>query len=304
MSVNRITKKVQSSDGEHMLHVTVFIPDGEIKGLFQIVHGMQEYIGRYERFMTEIAQCGYIVFGHDHLGHGHSVKDDSELGFIAHENGWKRLTDDVGEVASHIRKEYGKNLPYILMGHSMGSFVARLAAQRFNEYDKLIIMGSGGPDPTSGIGIMIAKIIKSSKGEKHHSAFLGRLVFGSYNDRFEGETPHDWLSVNRENIKKFEADKLCTFPFTVSAMEDLIHLNHESNKAKWFSGIDKTKPVLLISGKDDPVGDYGKGISVVYDKLRKNGVDVTMKLYAGYRHEILNDWSYNAVVKDIEAFIN
>lgn len=303
MNVEKLTKKVPSSDGSHTLSGVVYRPEGEIKGLFHVVHGMQEYIGRYDKFMRAMAQEGYLVFGYDHLGHGKTVNSDSELGFIAHEDGWRLLVDDVDVFAGAVRKEYGDNLPFILFGHSMGSFVVRLAALRFNNYNKLIVMGTGGPNPAAGAGIALMKIIKTFKGERHVSKTAQKLAFGSYNDRFEGETAHDWLSVDRENIKRYESDKYCTFHFTVSAMEDLLKLVKNSNSARWFSGLDKEKPVLLIAGGDDPVGDYGRGVRTVYDKLKKEGANVSLKLYDGYRHEILNEKCFPEVVREIKAFV-
>lgn len=303
MDIARIDKTVASTDGEHTLHGVVFVPNGEIKGIFQVVHGMQEYIGRYESFMRDIASDGYVVFGHDHLGHGLTAEDGGEFGFIAHKGGWERLIDDVGMFAGVVRKEYGEKLPYILMGHSMGSFVVRHAAVRFNAYDKLIIMGTGGPNPASGAGIVMTKLIKAVKGERHCSDLLEKLAFGSYNDKFSEGSAHDWLSVNRENIAKYEKDKYCTFRFTASAMEDLMHLTHECNRAKWFSAVDKQKPVLLVSGRDDPVGGHGKGVETVYGRLRGSSVNVELKLYDGYRHEILNDECRDEVVRDIKKFI-
>ena len=304
MEIHKIDKKVPSTDGVHTLSGVVYIPDGEIKGLFQVVHGMQEYIGRYDRFMRDIASDGYIVFGHDHLGHGKTAADDSELGFIAHENGWQYLADDVNYFANVIRREYGKDLPYILFGHSMGSFVVRLTAEKYDDYDKLIVMGTGGPNPAAGAGLAVIKLIKATSGERHVSDTVEKLAFGSYNNRFEGETAHDWLSVNRENIKKYEADKYCTFRFTVSAMQDLVTMNISCNSKRWFSMINKEKPVLLVSGSDDPVGDYGKGVKTVCERLKENGANVTMKLYDGLRHEILNEDSYGDVLKDILTFIH
>ena len=300
-----IDKEVLSSDKKHMLKGKVYLPDGTPKGLFHVVHGMTEYIGRYDAFMRQMAQDGYLTFGYDHLGHGKTAVDQSELGFIAEENGWQYLVDDVYVFGETVRADYdGKGLPFVLMGHSMGSFIVRLAAAKFNHYDKLIVMGTGGPNPAAGSGVAISSMIKKTKGAHAYSPFIYKMAFGTYNKGLEQENdPYAWLSVNKENRDNYRKDPLCTYQFTVSAMEDLIRLNKYCNDKSWFDGIDKQKPILLVSGGEDPVGDHGKGIQKVYDKLKAAGANVTMKLYAGYRHELLKDYCGEEVVADIRAFV-
>ena len=174
-----LDKKVLSSDGIHMLAGKVYVPEGDIKGLFHVVHGMVEHISRYDGFMRELAENGYLTFGYDNLGHGHTVNDKSELGFIAHENGSKMLVDDVALFGEEIKAEYGEGLPYYLLGHSMGSFIARLAAEQYDIQDKLIIMGTGGPNPAVNPGMALIKTIKKQRdiGIIVYSVFtLGELV--------------------------------------------------------------------------------------------------------------------------------
>lgn len=303
--VRVIDKEVLSSDKKHYLKGKIYIPEGSAKGLFHVVHGMTEYIERFDGFMREIAEDGYIVFGYDHLGHGHTVDDASELGFIAHENGWKHLVDDVFIFGNEMRKTAGnEDLPFILMGHSMGSFIVRLTAAKYDHHDKLIIMGTGGPNPAAGAGIAVCGMLKAIKGERAYSGLVQKMAFGSYNKRFESENdPYAWLSVNKENRDKYRVDPLCTYRFTNSAMQDLVRLNKYCNDKKWFSEINKKKPILLVSGSEDPVGDYGKGVKKVYDSLKAAGADVTFRLYDGYRHEILNDECRDQVIADIKEFI-
>ena len=299
-----IDKEVLSSDKTHMLKGKIYIPEGSARGLFHVVHGMTEYIERYDGFMREMAGYGYIVFGYDHLGHGHTAINDSELGFIAHERGWEKLVDDVFLFGNEIKKTMENGLPFILMGHSMGSFIVRLTAAKYNHYDKLIVMGTGGPNPLAGAGARVANRIKKYRGDHFISNTIYKLTFGSYNKRFENENDiYAWLSVDKANRDRYRADPLCTFKFTVSAMHDLIVLNKRSNDKTWFSAIDKNKPILLVSGSEDPVGDYGAGIKKVYDMLKAAGADVQMKLYQGYRHEILNDACRDEVIADIKTFI-
>ena len=298
---------VPSSDGVHTLAGVVYIPDGDKKGLFHIVHGMTEHIGRYEKFMTDMAENGYICFGYDNLGHGKTVRDDSELGFISSENGWELLAKDVSAFACAVKKEFDaeERLQYILMGHSMGSFIARLAATSYVKADKLIIMGTGGANPAAAPGLKLIAFIKAVKGERHVSKLIDKIAFGSYNKRFGGgskDDPSPWLTTDAEVRKKYYADKYCTFKFTVSAMGDLIKLIQITNSSNWYNSVQKI-PMLLVSGEDDPVGNYGKGVIEVYEKLKKNNIPAELKLYSGARHEILNDTTYAQTKNDIAVFV-
>lgn len=306
-NIRKVSFSVPSTDGAHDLIGRVYLPSVEAKGYFQVVHGMTEHIERYDRFMTDMAEAGYITFGYDHLGHGKTAKNDSELGYIAEKNGWELLSRDVGAYADAIRDNFGnKNMPYCLMGHSMGSFVVRLSAERYVKPDKLIIMGTGGPNPAAGAGLVLIAIIKFFMGEKHFSKLIDGIAFGSYNKRFGGGSeadPKPWLTNDEDIRKKYYADKFCMFNFTVSAMGDLIKLIKYSNSSKWFKNIPDTD-MLLVSGADDPVGDYGKGVEIVEKKLKEQNKHVRCVIYKGARHEILNDFTYDSVKKDILDFCN
>ena len=299
---------VPSSDGIHNLSGVVYLPDGEVKGLFQVVHGMTEYVERYDRFLTDMAKNGYIAFGYDHLGHGKTVNNDSELGYIAKKKGWELLAKDVKVYSDAVRQRFGnEDMPLCIMGHSMGSFISRLAAEKFVTPRSLIIMGTGGPNPAAGIGIALVEIIKRFNGDKHFSKLIDNIAFGSYNKRFGGNIPEDpklWLT-NDENVrKKYYADPYCMFNFSVSAMGDLIRLIKYTNSDKWYKNISESLPMLLLSGADDPVGNYGKGIKIVETRLRNYEKKVDSKLYQGARHEILNDFTYEEVCSDILKFLN
>ena len=308
-NIERHELKIQSSDGKHILCGAVFVPTAEKKGFFQVVHGMTEHITRYEAFMRDMAEAGYVCFGCDNLGHGGSVSDDSELGYIADENGWKLLVEDVKTVSEAVISRYSENekegLPYFLMGHSMGSFIVRLAATEAVKPDALIVMGTGGYNPATGAGLLLARTIGAVKGKHSVSPLLYKLAFGGYNKRFGGGSADDaspWLTTDEEIRKKYYADKYCTFKFTVSAMIDLMTLTRNANSAKWYESIPKELPVLLVSGEEDPVGAYGKGVREVERKLSGKGIDCRCIIYPKARHEILNDFTYAQVKGDILEF--
>ena len=295
--------EVKSTDNIHTLKGKLYIPSGKIKCLLGLAHGMTEYIDRYDHFFSFLAENGILAFGYDHLGHGKTAENDDELGFIAHKDGWKYLINDVAAFTKAVKKIY-PDIPTILMGHSMGSFIARLVAENYgDEYDKFIFCGTSGPNPASTAGLLLVNIIKTFKGEKHKSNLIQNIAFGSYNKGFEGDTPYEWLTNDREIINKYAADKYCTFRFTVSAMGDLMHLLSKSNRSAWFKAVDSGKPVLLIAGDKDPVGNYGKGVKAVYDKLIKNGKNAEIKLYKNCRHEIHNDLCKDDMFSDILEFI-
>ena len=278
MEVKVTDREFPSTDGIHQLKGKMYVPEGQPKAIFHVVHGMTEHIGRYDAFFQEMAQNGYVVVAYDNLGHGKTATDDSELGFIAKKNGWKKLTDDVYAVSKVMKDEY-PGLPYYLMGHSMGSFIVRNAAATYPDLmDKLVVMGTGGPMAATKPAIGLINIIKFFRGKRSISRFIEKLAFGEY--------------------------KFCNYHFTLSAMHDLVKINDAVNKKKWFKKISKTLPILLVSGADDPVGDHGKGVKKVYKLLKKRGANVTMKLYDNNRHEILNDTARDEVIADINRFLD
>ena len=294
---------VPSTDGIHNLQGKIYIPSDEIKGLFHIVHGMTEHIERYDHIMSYLSENGYVCFGYDNLGHGKTAINDGELGFIAEKDGWKYLVDDVNAFDIEVKKQYPDKELY-LMGHSMGSFIARLAFAKFPaNYKKLIACGSTGKNPLSALGLILTSVIGAIRGRHHISKFILKLAFGSYNKKFSGNTGYEWLTNDISLIEKYSKDKFCTFKFSVSAMHDLIKLISVCNSNLWFKSVDKTKPIFLISGEDDPVGNYGKGIKEVYNKLLKNEALAKIKLYKNCRHEIINDICRDEVLFDILNFV-
>ncbi|MBR5721146.1 MAG: alpha/beta hydrolase, partial [Clostridia bacterium] len=219
--------------------------------------------------------------------------------------GWKLLINDVAVFSDSVKKEYGENLPYYLLGHSMGSFVVRSAAELSVKPDKLIILGTGGPNPPAVPGISAFSAIKFFRGGKSYSDLAEKMAFGTYNNRFSDENdPRSWLTKNEEVRRKFDADKFCNYRFTITALRDLLHLLVFCNRKQWFENLNKSLPVLLLSGKDDPVGDYGKGVLAVYNSLKNAGANVKIKLYENCRHEILNDTCKEEVIADILDFIS
>ena len=305
MSYTVSSVEFPSVDGRHTLSGTVYRPDGEIKGIFHIVHGMTEYIKRYAPLFEAAAERGFIAFGYDHLGHGETARDDSELGYFAEKNGYDLLVRDV-LAAEDKMLEQNPGLPLILMGHSMGSFISRLAAERGGErLSGLIICGTGGPRFGAEAGLLICDIEKLIFGERHISKTIEIMTFGSYNKRFPGGSKYAWITKDKVVIAEYEKDKYCTFHFTVSALHDLVKLSISANRRDWFLNMRKDLPVLIVSGEDDPVGDYGRGVTKVYDRLKAAGAEnVTLHLYENGRHEIHNDDCRAELFGEIGEFLD
>lgn len=294
-----------SADGKNRIAYIKWTDDETTpRAVLQLAHGMAEYIRRYDAFAGFMAQNGYVVYGSDHLGHGDSAASGDDLGYIAEKDGYKLLAADLKSMSDTARGEY-PSLPLVLLGHSMGSFVARLYASSYpSAADALVLSGTSGPNPAGAAGVLIVDLISAFKGERHRSGFVDKMAFGAYNKRCgEVKTAFDWLSTNEDNVSAYVADERCGFVFTLSAFRDLFKLLKAVSEKGWAARLRKNLSVLLVSGEEDPVGGYGAGVKAVRDALTAAGVsDVTLKLYDGMRHEILNETGKERVWADILAW--
>lgn len=305
MDYTIIEKSIKSNDGIHTVYGKIYIPIGTPKATLQIVHGMSEHIERYAEFMTFMAQKGFAVFAHDHLGHGRTGAANDELGFIAEENGDKLLIDDVKSYADCFLEDY-YGIPHIVFGHSMGSFISRLYSEEYPEnVDMLILSGTGGPQPLAPVGLAVTDLGSKLKGEDYKADLSQKLIFRAYNQNFKDENcEHSWLSRDKDSVNEYEKDEQCNYRFSVKSLNDLVLLSTRCNTDEWFENYRKDLPTLLISGALDPVGDNGHGVLEVYKRLQDNGVnDATLKLYSECRHELLNELNKDEVMNDILTWI-
>ncbi len=295
-----------SKDGKTNIHAIEWIPAGEIAGILQICHGMVEYIDRYDGFANYLSEKGYYVVGHDHLGHGQSVLSDDRLGYFAKENGNGCVIGDIHELRLITEKKY-PNVPYFMLGHSMGSFLLRqYICQYGTELAGAIVMGTGAqPDMILGAGKLLCKAIASVKGWKYHSHLVNGIAIGNYNKRFDKEgSPVAWLSRNKENTAKYEKDPWCNFVFTTNAYYNMFEGMRKMNRAEKKGFTPKGLPLYLVAGKEDPVGNFGKSVENLYQFYKKRGIqDVELKLYENDRHEILNEVDKDVVYEDIFKWI-
>lgn len=310
-----ITNKKQiiysSSSELSDIFAEAYFPSDNIKkrGVIQIAHGMAEHHERYEDFIEFLNNNGFVVYINDHLGHGKSVTSNNELGYFGKEAGYKYLIKDMKKL-SKIAKEENPDLPFILFGHSMGSMLARLYTENYgNLLDGVIYCGTTGPNSAAGIGIALTKTISKLKGDHYRSELINKLAFGTYNSKFKPQrTSFDWLTTDNDIVDKYLADPYCGFLFTANGYRDLMTLISVISRPDWYTSVPLNLPIYIISGTDDPVGAYGKGVKTVYDGLYDSKHDnVSMTLYDGMRHEILNEAEkekvYNDILKWIESVI-
>ena len=280
-----------SSDGKTMLHGIAWEPEGKAIAVLQIVHGVAEYIGRYDGFARFLNEQGIAVVGHDHLGHGGSVTANGTPVYFGEGNTWQTVVDDVYLLHTRLKKDY-PDIPHFLMGHSMGSFVVRSYLIRYPGTVKAaIIMGTAWQGSlTLTAGIAIANVL-ARKGEDKSSDFVTKLAFGPYLKSCKPiRTKLDWISADPETVNSYIADPLCGAPVTVGLFREMLKGFRFNQKFKNLDKMDGRTPILLISGEKDPVGDLGAGVRQTYAEFKRSGVaDCTMKLYPNLRHEILNE---------------
>ena len=297
-------KTFLSKDGKSTVHYYVWEPEGDPVAILQITHGMAEHLLRYEGFAEYLNGFGILVCGNDHIGHGRSSAPE-DWGYFGENEGWKIFVQDVEQLHEIMKVQY-MDIPYFLMGHSMGSFVARAwLAMYGNGVDGAVIMGTAGTNPALGIAKFLVKTIRKFKGSRHISKLLTVLAFGGFNKRIKpGRTDFDWLTRDNAIVDKYIDDPACGFTFTTAGYADLFGLIGYISSDNCYKLIPKPLPILLVAGAEDPVGSYGDGPAEVAEKLETAGcTDVSLILYEGMRHEILNEIGKETVMDDIRRFI-
>ncbi len=295
-----------SKDGRTQIHAVEWVPEGPVRGVLQIAHGMVEFIERYDRFASFLTDHGFYVTGNDHLGHGKSVTGESQYGYFAKHDGNLCVVGDMQQLREDTRKKY-PDLPYFLLGHSMGSFLARQFIEIYGKgLSGAIVMGTAWqPFSTLGAAIGLTAFLQKSKGGSYRSAAVNNMALGSYNAAFEpGRTKNDWLTRDEAIVDAYVANPLNQFVFTVNGYNNLFRGLLFAERRKNLDRIPKDLPILVVSGEKDPVGDFGKGPRTVAESFRAAGIsDVTLKLYPDDRHEILNELDRDTVYQDLLDWI-
>ena len=279
-------------------------PEERARGVVQLVHGMCEHKERYAGFMEFLAGNGFASVIHDHRGHGESVGTAADLGHFM-EGGWNALVEDVKEVTQLVRRTY-PGLPVVLFGHSMGSLAVRACVRRGDEvYAALVVCGSPSLNPGVGVAKALGKAFAAVAGDRHRPALLENLVFGSFNRRFRDEnSAHAWVCSDPEVVRRYDADPLCNFRFTLNGFIGLISLMQNAYDLRGWTPGNPRMPVLFISGEEDPCMLSRRKFLEAAETMRKAGYrDVETVLYPGMRHEILNERGKEKAWNDVAEFI-
>ena len=298
-----------SKDKKTIIRGILYLPDQEPKGIVQIVHGMIEHIGRYEEYAEFLASQGFIVAGHDHLGHGRSVITKDRWGYFAKNDPAKTLIWDIHQLRINVEKRY-PNLPYFMIGHSMGSYLLRYYLTMYGKgLSGAVIMGTGFVAPLAAdFGVVLTHMIAPLRGWDDRSRVVKTLLYNSSYKEFDigGKNPEKhWLTKDVEIVKRSLSDPACRFDFTLKGYLGLFQAVAYTCQKRNIAKIPSNLPLLIVSGKNDPVGDLGRGV-IRFDSLCRitDHDNVEMKLYENDRHEILNETDRDVVYQDILNWIN
>jgi alpha-beta hydrolase superfamily lysophospholipase len=286
------------------IFVYKWLPDRkkQSKSVIQIAHGMQEHAERYRDFARFLTKNNITVYANDHRGHGKTAGSLENLGNFAENNGWYTAVENLYELSTIIKEE-NPGLPVFLLGHSMGSFLARTYIYTYpGELNGVILSATGGnPGLMGKIGLSLAKREVKTRGGKTRSLFLHNLTCGDFNKAFKpSRTDYDWLTRDYKTVDKYIKDPLCGGIASARFYYDLVFGVNEINKKSNIKKIPKNLPVYMFSGNMDPVGNFGKGVIELYKTYKKAGIsDVEYKLYRKGRHEMLNEINREEVYYDL-----
>lgn len=284
----------------------IYIPNNleEVKGVVQIVHGMCEYFERYTNFIEFLLNNNYIVCGHDNIGHGHSVNTKDDYGYFADKLGYKCLIKDTYKLTEIVKEKFPK-YKYIILGHSMGSFIVRCYMYDYQDnIDAVILSGTIGPIRFINTIIKMIDRIIDVKGARYKSKNIMKLAYRFSNVNIKHSiNKFAWVSRDVRVIKKYNKDKMGNFLFTASGYKDLLKLIQYANNTTYIKKINKKLPIYIFSGEKDPIGGNTKGVTKVYDTFKKYKCNATLKIYPNGRHEMLNEINYNRVYADILAWM-
>ncbi|MBE5828999.1 MAG: alpha/beta hydrolase [Butyrivibrio sp.] len=292
----------KSRDRQTMLHAIRWIPEGEPIAILQIIHGMQEYVDRYDEFANYLAERGILVIGNDHLGHGGSVGENGTKGFFCKEDPATVLVRDAHRLKKMTQEDY-PGIPCFILGHSFGSFVAREYITRYGTGIKGAIIQGTAFMPTGTIKSLsgLVSFLQFILGEKTRSTMINNMAFKGYLKRIQNpRTKFDWLSHNEESVNKYIADPFCNFVFTLNGFKTMAELLKRVQDVEKMEDIPKNLPILITGGKEDPVGSYGDALKRLYtiytNELHIENVE--LKLYDGMRHELQQEIGRETVFED------
>ena len=292
-----------SKDGNTEIHTIEWKPEGEVKAILQICHGMLEHIDRYDEFARYLCDHGFYVVGNDHLGHGKSVQCKSDYGFFHEEHGNAYLLGDIHALRQRCMEKY-PGVPYFILGHSLGTSLLRQYIATFGKgLSGVLLTGTAAEqNPLMlKLGKRMCQMIAVCKDWHYRSKFIDSLAFGSFNKKCKcPQTRADWISSDIGKLCEYLVDPLCSFMLTVNGYHQIFEGMLILREKSCYEKVPRKLPILMASGSDDPVGDYGKGVRKIFEKYKNIGVtDIALKIYEGHRHEILNEKNRRQVYQDI-----
>lgn len=303
-----VTKKefyFDSRDSKTKIHAIEWIPEEKPLAILQIVHGMAEYVDRYDAFARFLAAQGILVVGEDHLGHGKSVAEGNPCGYFCRRDAATVVVRDVHRLKK-LTQEAHPGVPYYILGHSMGSFILRNYLCRYGSgISGAVIMGTGmQPRAMVKGGKLLVSLLYPFFGPKHRSRLVNQIAFGSFSKGMETGSPNVWLSRDPAEVKKYDGDPLCGFVFTLNGFRTLFTLIDRLYEPSYLAQMPRELPVLFVAGDQDPVGENGAAVKRVWESFQKMGMQHTAcRLYAGARHEILNETNRREVYEDLSDWI-
>ena len=307
MDVTETIINYASHDGTSQIYALLWDePNLQPRGIVQIVHGASEYCERYRHFARFLVGEGFVVCANDHIGHGKSVHDKADLGHMPAKGGKEALVADVDELRRRISDRY-PDVPYIMLGHSMGSFILRIyLTQHGDGLGAAVLSGTGQqPKALSSFGHITALLIAKIKGENYRSTFLHNLGMGALAKTIpNARTPFDWISTDPAVVDAYVKDDACGMMFSVGGYATLTDITGEMVTEASAKAVPDGLPLLFMSGSEDPVGEKGKAVKAAVEQYRRAGLkNVSLRLYDGLRHEILNEPVREQVYRDVVEWL-
>ncbi len=284
-------------EGGHSIRARLYEPESAPAGVVQIFHGLGEHSKRYERFAMAAVGRGFVVCVHDHRGHG---EHGEPLGYFADQKGWHLVVDDANVVHNYLLERYA-GVPLVLIGHSMGSFIAQTFAMHYGaKLSGMIVSASTWPSRFQLLpGIAIARIVTLRYGKQGRSPLLHKLGFGKFNKPFEpGRTELDWLSRDENEVDLYVNDPLCGGPYTCGLWIDFLGGLYDLGSDHSLSRIRSDLPILITGGGDDPVGGENGMTKLAMHYAQTSHSRVSLKIYPEGRHEMLNETNRDEVTAD------
>ncbi len=301
--MKKITGRFPSATELCDIRFYMYVPE-KPRAVVQFSHGMCEFIERYEEFAKFLCKNGIAFCGHDHIGHGNSVAHEDLLGYFGSHDGYKNMVRDLHRMNSIIRDKFG-DTPLFLMGHSMGSFMARIYLSKYYDtFNGAVIMGTaGGITGKAPLRKILDTAVKRN-GDLYRHKNITKMVYSVLNLRTENRrTAYDWLSRDDADVDGFIKNPKCNFTFTVAGYRDMLNALLCCNSQAVIENTPTDIPMLFLSGGMDPIGEYGSGVRHAVIKYLERGCDVNLRIYREARHELLFELNKDEVMNDILEFI-